>query len=277
MEDASRFFDEETGEVMRLQLEQRGSRFRLLRAFGYRDPRYDEPFIVPADLRTFETDLASIPLFFAWLVPGLGSHLPAVLLHDGLVVGKGEGKTHRGPNVDREEADRILRDAMASLGVPKIRRWIMWTGVILATAWSTLRPRLWWRALVTGTLATVIGLGTLATLDLFDIVDLLPWMGDRVWWGELLGGAAFALLIPLAVSCLWGRLWPAGAIAGVALALLLHATLAIGVLYGIYWIAETALSRSEGTRPNVRRSFLDAVGTAAAASTDSGRAGAVDS
>ena len=142
--------------------------------------------------------------------------------------------------------------------------------MILATAWSTLRPRLRWRALVAGTLATVSILGAIATLDLFDIVDALPWMGDRVWWGELIGGAVFALLIPLLISCLWGRLWAAGAIAGVALAFLLHVTLLILILYGLYWVAETGLSGPEGTGPDARRSFLTAVSRAAASdSTDS--------
>ena len=61
---------------MVLQLEPDGARFRILRPFGYRDPAYAEPFIVPKDVATFRTDLASIPWFFAWLVPGLGTHLP---------------------------------------------------------------------------------------------------------------------------------------------------------------------------------------------------------
>jgi hypothetical protein len=262
MAGASRFFDAETGQSIQLQLQQSGACFKLLRQFGYRDPRYREPFVVPADPETFETDLASIPLFFAWLVPGLGSHLPAVLLHDGLVVNEGEPKSHIGPDVDREEADRILRDAMASLGTPRIRRWIMWTAVMLATAWSALRPPLRWRGLVVLTPATVVVLGSLATLDLLDLWDVLPWMGHRVWWAELLGGAVFALLIPLAISTLWGRLWPVGAITGVALAFLLHVTLAILTLYGIYWVTETAISRPEGTRANAHQSFLRAVAEA---------------
>ena len=136
----TRFFDAATGGTMVLQLEPDGARFRILRPFGYRDPAYADPFVVPADVATFRTDLASIPWFFAWLVPGLGTHLPAVLLHDGLVVKPGEGQTHVGPEATREEADRILRDAMASLGTPVVRRWLMWTAVILATAFSTLRP-----------------------------------------------------------------------------------------------------------------------------------------
>lgn len=262
----SRFFDATTGGTMVLQLQPDGARFRILRAFGYRDPRYAEPFIVPADVITFRTDLASIPWFFAWLVPGLGTHLPAVLLHDGLVAKRGEGKTHDGPDVDREEADHILRDAMASLGTPVIRRWLMWTAVILATAVSTLRPRWWWVGLVVGTLGGIAALGTVATLDLVDAVDVLPWMSDRHWLVELAGGALFAVAVPLVVSVLWGRLWKAGAIAGVALALLLHVTAAVIVVYGVYWVLERIASAPEGTSPSATENLAEAEPAATRAS-----------
>src|SRR5690606_28010639 len=108
--------------------------------------------------------------------PGLGTHLPAVLVHDALVVKPDEGKTHEGPDVDREEADRILRDAMASLGTPLVRRWLMWTAVILATALTTITPRWRWAPLVVGTLAVIGILGVLATVDLLDLASVLPWM-----------------------------------------------------------------------------------------------------
>lgn len=254
----SRFFDAATGGTMVLQLEPDGARFRILRPFGYRDPRYEEPFIVPANAASFRTDLASIPWFFAWLVPGLGTHLPAVLLHDGLVVKPAEGKTHVGPDVDREEADRILRDAMASLGTPVVRRWLMWSAVILATAVSTLRPRWRWAPLVVGTLLTVAILGVLATVDLLDVAELLPWMGDRPWAVEVATGAVAALAVPLAASVLWGRLWRAGAIAGVALALLLHVTAAVALLYGVYWVLERLVSAPEGASPSAKANLEEA-------------------
>ncbi len=254
----TRFFDPGTGGKMVLQLEPDGARFRILRPFGYRDPAYGDPFIVPADVATFRTDLASIPWFFVWLVPGLGTHLPAVLLHDGLVVGPTEGKTHIGPDVDREEADRILRDAMASLGTPVVRRWLMWTAVILATAFSTLRPRWRWAPLVVATLLLVAGLGVVATLDIIDVADALPWMGDRPWAVELLLGGAFALVVPLIISVLWGRLWRAAAIAGVALALLLHVTVVVAAIYGIYWLLERLASAPEGASPSAKANLEEA-------------------
>jgi Protein of unknown function (DUF1353) len=247
----SRFYDVASNGPVQVQIQQVGSSYRIVRQLGYRDPRYQEPFIVPADVDTFSTDLASIPWMFAWLVPGLGTHLPAVLLHDGLVTDRGQPPTHIGPKVDRVEADRILRDAMASLGTPRLRRWLMWTGVTVATCWSDVPHRWWWRVVMPMTLGIVGLLGVLATLDLADVWDVLPWMGDRPWWAEFASGAAFALLVPLVFSLLWLQFWRAGAIAGVALAFLLHVTAAVIVVYGIYWIAERVASASEGTGPDV--------------------------
>ena len=183
--------------------------------------------------------------------------MPAVLLHDGLVTKVGEPPTHIGPEVSREEADRILRDAMASLGTPRIRRWLMWTGVVLATCWSTLKPRWRWRTVVAGTIGIVVVLGVLATLDLIDVWDVLPWMGARPWWFEVVGGVVFAVIVPLVVSVAWGHLWPAGAITGVALAFLLHVTAVLFALYAVYWLFETLISRREGTGPNISKT-LDA-------------------
>jgi hypothetical protein len=266
-----RFYDAETGGPLQLQLEQDGDSFRVLRRFGYRDPAHREPFVVPADPGRFRTDLASIPWMFAWLVPGLGSHLAAVILHDALVRSGGP-PDHEGPDVDREEADRILRDAMASLGMPRLRRWLMWAGVMLATCWSALAPRWWWRTLVAGTLGVVGALGVLATLDVLDVVDVLPWMGDRPWWVEVLGGAAGAVAIPAALAVLWGRRWRVALIAGVALAFLLHVTAAVLAVYGVYRVAETVVSRPEGMGPDVAEN-LERAGEAvdgAAAAPDAG-------
>ena len=238
------------GGPFRLELLQHGGDFRLLRQFGYHDPAYAEPFLVPDDVSTFCTDLASIPWLFAWLVPGLGSHLAAVLLHDGLVVGPHEPKTHIGPDVDRVEADRT----------PRIRRWLTWTGVTIATLWSTVLPHWWWRVVIPVTLVLVGVLGVLATLDVVDEADVLPWMAGRPWWEEIASGAAFALAIPLLLSALWLRFWRAGAIAGVALAFLLHVTAAVVVVYAVYWLAERAVSAPEGTTPSPRDNLAEATG-----------------
>ncbi|MFP5334952.1 MAG: DUF1353 domain-containing protein [Actinomycetes bacterium] len=240
-----RFFDVETGGPLRLELASHdGSRFRVLRRLGYRDPAYAEPFVVPADPARFLTDLTSVPWFFAWLVPKTGHHLPAAVLHDGLVSDAPEEESYAGPDVDRVEADRIFRDAMLHAGTPPVRSWLAWTAVTLPTAWRTLTPRWLWRLRVAGVLGLIAVLGTLATLDLLDLVAVLPWMGERPWWAEVALGALFAVLVPLALSSTWGRLWRAAAIGGVALALLLHVTAAVVAVYAVYLLAERLTARA---------------------------------
>jgi hypothetical protein len=238
-----RFYDVKTGGPLRLELASTdGSRFRVLRQFGYRDPRHAEPFVVPASTATFRTDLTSVPWFFAWLVPKTGPHLPAAVLHDGLVSDDPSEVSYEGPWVDRVEADRIFRDAMLSTGTRPVRAWLVWTAVTLATAWRTLAPAWAWRARVAGLFGTIVVLGTLATVDLFDAADLLPWMGERPWWAELALGALAAIVIPAVLALSWGPLWPAAAIGGVALALLLHVTAAVVVVYAVYAAVERLLS-----------------------------------
>ena len=244
MSEPGQFFDEETGGALRLELKRTGpGRFELLRKFGYQDHRYDEPFIVPKCLCKFDSDLASIPWLVAWLVPPFGPHFPAIMLHDGLVVPKGEPPTHDGPPVARIEADRIMRDAMGQSGTPLVRRWVAWTGAVVATVAVDMKThQWWWRLLLVVTFGAIMGLGAIATLDLFDAIEWLPWMGDQVWWAELLSGFAAAVVIPLIVSVAWWSLWRAAAIGGVSLAVLLHVTLAIMAIYGGYCVLEKLLS-----------------------------------
>ena len=225
--------------------------WRLGRRVGYRDARLGE-LLVPADLAGFTTDLTSVPMVFAWLVPRTGRHLPAALLHDGLVHPAGTPATYlstQGHVVDRVEADRVFRDAMRDTRTPVVRRWLIWSAVTLATTWSGSAG--WSRAQhlrqlvpMVLTLATVVVLGILATLDLVDVLDVLPWMGDRPWWLELLGGAAAAVVVPLALGLTWGRFRVAGVITSVALALLLHVTLAVGALTLAYQLAEAVVGRA---------------------------------
>src|SRR5262245_6249041 len=107
----SRLYDRETAGPVQVHVQQVDASYRVLRQLGYRDPRYQQPFIVPDDVDAFRTDLASIPWMFAWLVPGLGTHLPAVLLHDGLVVGRGQVPTkhHATGTSTRTLLDQALR------------------------------------------------------------------------------------------------------------------------------------------------------------------------
>ncbi len=213
-------------------------------------------YAVPRDVETFRTDLTSIPWVFAWLLPSNGPHVPGVLLHDGLVRDevKERDPTHAGPEVDRVEADRLLREANRRCGVPFLRRWLIWTGVMLATlrsVWSEFR---WWATMI-GFFGTIALVGLVATLDLFDaqfsfwFLDppQVPWMADRSWRIELLAGGAGAVVIPLIGAVVFGRYWRVGAIAGIWLAVLLHATLAVAATYSGIQLAERGV-RAVGLR-----------------------------
>ncbi len=239
--------------------------FRLRRRIGYHD-RHHGDLLVPADCATFYSDLTSVPALFTWLVPKSGDHLPAALIHDGLVRAEGAPPDHIGPDMDRVEADRVFRDAMADAGTGVVRRWIVWTAVTLATIWAqqgtaaSAHLRAYYRWVMAATLGSIVWLGYQATADLVDrsgrwwCTYELPWILGDTWWQELLSGAAGAVAVPLALSVLWGRFRRAGAIAGVALGALFHVSLALLLLSGMYVLLETAVTdRWTGVRRLLRR------------------------
>lgn len=69
------------------------------------------------------TDFASVPRAFVWFLPRYGRYTKAAILHDHLW---GREVPH---TISRVEADGIFRQAMRQLGVPFLRRWIMWAAV----------------------------------------------------------------------------------------------------------------------------------------------------
>jgi hypothetical protein len=226
--------------------------FALERRIAYRDRHLGE-LLVPRVTSTFRTDLTSVPALFTWLVPKTGQHLPATLLHDGLIHPPGDVTyvSTEGHVVLRAEADRVLRDAMADAGTALIRRWLVWSAVATATmlsgagtGWPAARA---WRYRLTAaaTVLVIAVLGVLATLDLFDVggTPTLPWMGDRPWYAELAGGLAGAVVVPLVLALLWGPFRIAGAVVGVTLAVLLHVTVALVGLTVLYRALEWLTAR----------------------------------
>lgn len=227
--------------------------FALLRRIAYRDRHLGE-LLVPADPDTFRTDLTSVPALFTWLVPKTGAHLPAALLHDGLCHDPGDPATYHsseGHVVDRVEADRVFRDAMADTGTGVVRRWLVWSAVATATIvlgegtrWSTAQR---WRYRIAASLSLLVVavLGVLATLDLLDVAGApqLPWMGERGWWLELVGGFSGAVVVPLVLGLAWGRFRVAGMVMGIGLAVLLHVTVGLLVVTGLYWVVERVAVR----------------------------------
>lgn len=209
--------------------------------------------VVPQADGRFTTDLTSVPRWFTWLVPKSGAHLPAALVHDGLVHDPGDPRTYEtsdGDPVDRIDADRVFRDAMRDTHVGVVRRWLVWSAVTLASLWLGPRPperwprwRVWYhRSVALLLLGVILFLGAGATAELVDqqvrgLPDL-PWMTEGRWWEELATGLSGAVVVPVALSVLWGRYWPAPAIAGVALATLVHATIVVGLVAAGYQLAE---------------------------------------
>ena len=229
--------------------------FVLKRRIAYDDRRCGE-LIVPPKFESFTTDLTSVPALFSWLVPKTGAHLPAALIHDGLVWDpKSPTQTQTyistaGNVVDRVEADRVFRDGMADTGTGLVRRWLVWTAVTLATmlsAQDTSTSRLWrayYRIIVVATLFSVAWLGYVSTADLFDRTDDWPltyelsWMADRSFAAELVTGAAGAIVIPAVIGLLWGKFRAAGWIAGIGVALLLHVTIGVLAVTLVYIVLE---------------------------------------
>lgn len=219
-------------------------RFRMHRRIARHDHAHRLPHIVPADTERFESDLTSVPPYFAWLVPRTGVHLPAALLHDALVV---EPPNALGPVVDRIEADRIFRDAMGDLGTSLLRRWLMWTAVVLATIHrGRIGHRWWYRAVMYGSLSSIGLIGIGGTLAVFGRAEWFPGIGAATIDQRLLEGARLAVIVPAVMAPLWGRLWRAGMIAGWALAALIHVTLVIAVSSSVFWALDRAIERLVG-------------------------------
>lgn len=232
--------------------------FRLLEQFRYEHPATGTVFTIPdiVEIPTddpvlqrwgpFTSDLASVPTPFMWLVPPNGVHTPAALVHDALVLAPGEPARHLPADVvvTREEADTIFRDAMRELGVPVVRRWLMWTAVALATLMASPgRARLAWRVAIVVLGVAWVALGALQVLDIFDVHVELPWMGDVPWFEELWRSALVPVGSIVVVSVLAWRRWRLFALFGFAVSTLGVVIVAVGITYGVYLAVEYVVSK----------------------------------
>jgi hypothetical protein len=79
----------------------------------------------------FTTDLASIPRIARLVFPVNDLHRPAAVVHDWLYVR--QRMLHRPINshcwIKREDADRIFYELMLSLGVSRLKAWVMYRAV----------------------------------------------------------------------------------------------------------------------------------------------------
>jgi hypothetical protein len=232
--------------------------FELLRRIAYADARLGTVIAVPARPWDFRTDLTSTPRWFTWLVPKSGRHLPAALVHDALVGGGDEASYTTEPpvRIDRVEADRVFRDAMRDTGTGVVRRWLAWAAVTAVSLVVAGRPhwspwvRWWFRLVVPGTFALIVYLGACATVMLLGRewpgFVTLPWMDHPDGWRQVLGGLSGAIVVPLLLGVLWGPYQRVAAVAGVAVATLLHVTLAVGVVAVAYQAVEWVAMRWPG-------------------------------
>lgn len=97
----------------------------ILESMGYhwvtRAPlKYDRGFEVITVPENFSTDLASVPKALWAVMPPFGNHTKAAVLHDYLY-----GRKER----SRKDCDKIFLEAMASMGVSKTRRYLMYWAV----------------------------------------------------------------------------------------------------------------------------------------------------
>jgi hypothetical protein len=151
----------------------------LLTAIGYTGKA--QRFVVPKESPTGKsrTDFASVPRMFVWLLPRYGRYTKAAILHDYLwrtAVKAGE--------LSLRDADGIFRRAMRELGVPFLRRWIMWAAVRLGALKKGGFTADWWREFPRVLLVAIVvvpvvlppALVVLIALIAFKILEGIVWI-----------------------------------------------------------------------------------------------------
>ena len=152
--------------------------WRLLRELYYQGKQ--QSFVVPAGALT---DFASVPRVLVWFLPRYGRYTKAAILHDHLwctLVPAGE--------LSLPDADGIFRRAMRELGVPFLRRWIMWGAVRLGALKKPGGRARWLRdswaviplALLTLPIVGPPAILVLASLVVFFIVEFVAYLPLRI-------------------------------------------------------------------------------------------------
>jgi hypothetical protein len=155
--------------------------WRLLRELDYEGQ--SETFQVPLDAGT---DFASVPRLFVWFLPRYGRYTKAAILHDYLWrqrAAKGE--------MSYIDADGLFRRAMRELGVPFLRRWILWAAVRVGALVKEGGTEHWWRESWRVLLVALVALPVILppavliviALVLFYIFELIAWvaLGFVAW------------------------------------------------------------------------------------------------
>lgn len=163
------------------------------------------------------TDLASVPAVLRWFAGRYGIHTPAALIHDWLIPQPTEPPLE---GMTNEYADRYFRYMLGDLGVPLIRRWLMWAATAARSRFSSgpLNATL----LLIWVIASIVGMTVFVT-------------------GLVVGNfpaLVAAGLAPFVFAGLWGRQYGAGIVAAYSAPWILPPTIFAGVGYLIYLGAE---------------------------------------
>jgi hypothetical protein len=129
------------------------------------------------------TDFASVPRVFVWFLPRYGRYTRAAILHDHLW--RRCAATGQMRWVD---ADGVFRRAMRELGVPFLRRWMMWSAVRWAAllkprgreGWLSEAPRVLLFTLLGAPFVVPAAVIIVASLALFWLVEWLVYVPLRV-------------------------------------------------------------------------------------------------
>ncbi len=217
-------------------------RFQVGAAIHYRgatglDQRFDQVGRqLPLDVDR-RADLASVPAALRWFERPHGVHTPAALFHDYLLV-KGPELVTDGAPLRPAQADLVFRYMLKDLGVPTIKRYLLWTAVALRTRWETNRVSLsiWVVLSVVGLLSFVA-----AAIGL----DVPDWTGGR-WVVLLIAGLA-----PLPASLLWGNERRAALVAAIMAIWILPAAALAMVALAVYGVLERVVGVVRGDSSGV--------------------------
>lgn len=144
-----------------------------------------EGFDYPGKFETFQvpvgqgTDFASVPRVFVWFLPRYGRYTKAAILHDFLWRERASKGT-----LDYIDADGTFRRAMRELGVPFLRRWILWSAVRWGALLKPNGRKGWLKEAPRVLLVTAVALPIVlppaivvgAALVLFQMVELVVWV-----------------------------------------------------------------------------------------------------
>lgn len=202
------------------------------------DASYDEndPAAPPPEQRRALTDLASVPGPMRWFTNSYGPHTPAALIHDRLIPKRTDD------DIEEWQADRYFRFMLGAVGVPRFKRYIMWTAVAMRTRWKS--PRSYRKVLmIAWVVAAVIGMAAAVSVALNMMWNVaIPLDFSPLAAGIVAAGA------PVLCCLLWGRQWAAAAVAALAAPFMLPPAALASIAYGVYRLLEFASDALTETR-----------------------------